>query len=645
MENAGRGAAELLLRLGCNGRVIICAGKGNNAGDGFVIARHLENRGVDVVVWLFGNPEDLRGDAAVNFTVLRAAKTPIRVAADLIEWAEFDHALNESAWVVDALLGTGMTGDVREPLKTVIVRINAASNPRKLAIDLPSGMDCDTGRPLGCSIRANHRPRWSRKVRLRCTGAADLTRNCPRDRHWNSEGTRELTCFRTDRTENGAMIRNRSRVSGHVDRQRSFDLPRLSIPEIPELPAALEDLLRQIPAGRVATYGGLAEALGSKTAARWVGEYLREHKHSEVCVCHRVVRIDGSIGLYITGESDDKLRRLRAENIPIRNGRVDLNQCHFDDFDSTQPLAALIEWQRQIAKRVRLSPMKTVPDEVAGLDVAYAAPGKAVGVYVLYDLRSSNIVWSNVIERPAPFPYIPGLLTFRELPVFIELLEAARDAERTAPLLFVDGNGILHPRRSGIATAVGIVAGVPTIGVGKKLLCGRVDGGSERSKSCGKIRHEDELIGVAIQHNNKSRPIYVSPGNLIDVPTAAEFATIAFHVNTGSPSHSFWLMHSVNESPEPSPRHGKSLCIRRFLVIAVCQPPNWPLVQEPSCSYSEEWPSPFDCGGLAPLPSRCSRWTTSSGSSKTAVSSNGSPVRRFSGWSRCRRHGSSSAGT
>ncbi len=176
MENAGRGAAELLLRLGCNGRVMICAGKGNNAGDGFVIARHLENYGVDVVVWMFGNPDDLCGDAAVNFSVLREANTPIRIAADPLDWAEFDRELNKSAWVVDALLGTGMTGDVREPLKTLIQRINAAPNPRKLAIDLPSGMDCDTGRPLGCSIHADHTATMvARKLGFDAPGAAELT--------------------------------------------------------------------------------------------------------------------------------------------------------------------------------------------------------------------------------------------------------------------------------------------------------------------------------------------------------------------------------------------------------------------------------------------------------------------------------------
>ncbi|MGE3317601.1 MAG: NAD(P)H-hydrate epimerase [Planctomycetaceae bacterium] len=176
MENAGRGAAELLLRLGCEGPVLICAGKGNNGGDGFVIARHLENHGAQVVVWLFGKPEELQGDAAVNFSVLRAANTPIRITAETIDWVEFDRALKESAWIVDALLGTGMTGEVREPLRSVIDRINRISAPRKLAIDIPSGMDCNTGLPLGCAVRADHTATMvARKTGFDAPGAAGLT--------------------------------------------------------------------------------------------------------------------------------------------------------------------------------------------------------------------------------------------------------------------------------------------------------------------------------------------------------------------------------------------------------------------------------------------------------------------------------------
>jgi NAD(P)H-hydrate epimerase len=171
MENAGRGAAELLERLGINGRVAVCAGRGNNGGDGFVIARHLENRGFDVRVLLFADSQKLAGDAATNFHILRAAGTPVfeyHTATKLDTWAA---DLRSSAWIVDALLGTGMQGTVREPTATVIHHINNSGVP-VLAVDLPSGLDCDTGQPLGVCVRAAHTATFvSRKLGFDAPGA------------------------------------------------------------------------------------------------------------------------------------------------------------------------------------------------------------------------------------------------------------------------------------------------------------------------------------------------------------------------------------------------------------------------------------------------------------------------------------------
>jgi NAD(P)H-hydrate epimerase len=175
MENAGRGAAELLVHLGISGRVVVCAGRGNNGGDGFVIARHLENHGFDVRVLLFADSQKLEGDAATNFRILRAAGTPVfeyQSATKLDTWAA---DIRSSAWIVDALLGTGMEGTVREPTSTVIHHINNSGVP-VLAVDLPSGLDCDTGRPLGVCVRATHTATFvSRKLGFDTPGAEQLT--------------------------------------------------------------------------------------------------------------------------------------------------------------------------------------------------------------------------------------------------------------------------------------------------------------------------------------------------------------------------------------------------------------------------------------------------------------------------------------
>jgi NAD(P)H-hydrate epimerase len=155
MENAGRGTAELLASLGIRGSVVICAGKGNNGGDGFVIARHLQIRSVDAPVLLFCRPEDFTGDAAVNWRVLTAARHRVAVIPLPPDPAELDRLLASADWIVDALLGTGTQGSLREPYVTAIAAINRAGR-KVLAVDLPSGMDCDSGAPLGDCVRADH---------------------------------------------------------------------------------------------------------------------------------------------------------------------------------------------------------------------------------------------------------------------------------------------------------------------------------------------------------------------------------------------------------------------------------------------------------------------------------------------------------
>lgn len=147
MENAGRGAAECLIQLGIDGTVIVCAGKGNNGGDGFVIARHLELLGCDVRVLLFANPSELSGDAAANWRILEAADTPRVVLGGQPPLSDIDHALSHADWIVDALLGTGSVGEVREPYRTAITSINRSAR-KVFAVDLPSGLDCDSGQPI-----------------------------------------------------------------------------------------------------------------------------------------------------------------------------------------------------------------------------------------------------------------------------------------------------------------------------------------------------------------------------------------------------------------------------------------------------------------------------------------------------------------
>ncbi len=152
MENAGRGCVDVLERLGIDGPVDILCGKGNNAGDGFVIARHLEIRGYDCRVFLLGPAEELRGDAAANFAILRKTSIPIVEQPN-----DFDEHARDAAWLVDALLGTGAQGEPRPPFDAAIDWINRRpAKTQALAVDVPSGLDCDTGQPAVHTVRADH---------------------------------------------------------------------------------------------------------------------------------------------------------------------------------------------------------------------------------------------------------------------------------------------------------------------------------------------------------------------------------------------------------------------------------------------------------------------------------------------------------
>ncbi len=156
MENAGRGTAELLLRLGARGPVVVCCGKGNNGGDGFVVARWLDNAGVAVRVLLFARPEELTGDAAIMHRILARSGPPVEARpGPAVDEAALRNELASAEWVVDALFGSGLQGPVRPPFDRIVEAINA-SGARVLAVDVPSGLDADTGEPVGPTIRALH---------------------------------------------------------------------------------------------------------------------------------------------------------------------------------------------------------------------------------------------------------------------------------------------------------------------------------------------------------------------------------------------------------------------------------------------------------------------------------------------------------
>lgn len=159
MENAGRSCAELikerLAEVASSPKVCIFCGTGNNGGDGYVIARHLLNDGFEAAVIICGNSNKIKGDAKINLEILKKLGRPI----DNLSLKEADFAagvedfVSGADMIVDALFGTGLRGELNEEYKQLIESINAQNIP-VLAVDIPSGLDCNSGQPLGAAIRA-----------------------------------------------------------------------------------------------------------------------------------------------------------------------------------------------------------------------------------------------------------------------------------------------------------------------------------------------------------------------------------------------------------------------------------------------------------------------------------------------------------
>lgn len=148
MENASRGLADVAGRmLGDKRRVLICCGGGNNGGDGLAAARHLHNRGYEATIHLTRPADSYTGDALINLRICRAMKLPMLGADTPLD------QLPGADLLLDGLFGTGLTQPVRAPFDAIIQWMNRQPAPI-LAIDIPSGLDCDTGRPLGIAVKA-----------------------------------------------------------------------------------------------------------------------------------------------------------------------------------------------------------------------------------------------------------------------------------------------------------------------------------------------------------------------------------------------------------------------------------------------------------------------------------------------------------
>ena len=221
------------------------------------------------------------------------------------------------------------------------------------------------------------------------------------------------------------------------------------------------EAVKQIPRGKVSTYGAIARALGDVIAARTVARILSENKNPEEVPCHRVVMSDGSLGGYAFGGPKEKARKLREEGIEIVNGKVNLSKHLFAEFNVYPILKKMAEAQERIAEMNR--PVEVETDCVVGLDVAYRGC-MGVGAAVAMD-EKGNLLGISIWRGKVTFPYVPTYLAFREAPFMVKSGERWKDC-----IFFVDGQGTAHPRRAGEAVHIGAVLKVPSIGIAKSPL-------------------------------------------------------------------------------------------------------------------------------------------------------------------------------
>lgn len=289
---------------------------------------------------------------------------------------------------------------------------------------------------------------------------------------------------------------------------------------LPDIEKITLELVTQIPKGRVSTFREIARALGDPIAARAVGSIIAQHKQD--ITWYRVVNFDGAV-------TRDQAPLLQAEGVPIRDSRVvGLNKYLFQNFHSEKPLQKLQEIQNDIRARMRLAPDRTDYRTIGGVDLSYAG---AIGVaaYVRVDLPSLTVIETHTLAQEVRFPYIPSYLAFRELPVMLALLQKLKEREALADITFVDGTGTLHHRQAGIASQLGVMLDIPTIGITKSLLHGEPEKDLKTlapDEVCS-IYIEGERAGVAVRPTTGAEPFFVSPGHRVDLETALKLTRFA----------------------------------------------------------------------------------------------------------------------
>ena len=279
---------------------------------------------------------------------------------------------------------------------------------------------------------------------------------------------------------------------------------------------AVYDIVSQIPSGKVSMYGEIAKAVGDIRAARAVGRILNENPRLIEIPCHRVVHSNGGVGGYRLGVKK-KIELLKDEAIEVRDGKVEAFSSHlFSDFKTDYPLRKLREEQKILSKKIILEDSFEKIETVAGVDAAYSEDN-AYGTCVVFDYNTKRIINKKTAKTKIEFPYISTYLSFREYPVIEKTVKSL--SEKPA-VLMIDGNGVLHPFGIGLASHVGVLLDIPTVGIAKTLLCGKPEFTPEKEGDFSRIIYKNKTIGFCLKSSKKDKPVFISPGHKISFETS-----------------------------------------------------------------------------------------------------------------------------
>jgi len=206
-----------------------------------------------------------------------------------------------------------------------------------------------------------------------------------------------------------------------------------------------------------------------------------------------------------------RARRIRNPGLPES---VKIRQLHKWDLSYSES----VELQHKLAKSVKQKPLKRQPRLVAGLDCAFGSEGrKILAAAVVLKLPELAVVEAVHVIGKSSYPYIPGLLSFREAPACIA---AAKKLRNDPDLFLVDGQGVAHPRRLGLAAHLGLIFNIPTVGCAKSRLTGAFDEPAAEKGSYSLLRDGKDVIGAVVRTRTNVKPLFVSVGNKCDLADA-----------------------------------------------------------------------------------------------------------------------------